>query len=410
MRPEATVTPLTAPATDPGLWPLDPETVFLNHGSFGSCPRPVLEFQQRIRDRLERQPVQFFVRDLEGLLDEARAALARFLGAAPEDLVFVPNATAGINAVLRSLRFGPGDELLTTNHAYNACLNALRFVAERAGAQVVVAAVPFPVPNTAAITQAVLEAITPRTRLALLDHITSPTGLIFPIESLVRELAARGIDTLVDGAHAPGMVPVDLQRLGAAYYTGNCHKWLCAPKGAGFLYVRPDRQHLIRPLAISHGANSPRTDRSRFQLEFGWTGTVDPSAWLAVPEALRVVGSLCPGGWPEVMQRNCALARAARRTLCEALEQPLPCPDELIGALAAVPIWDAADAAPPKSPLYQDPLHDWLWERHRIEVPVIPWPAPPRRLVRVSAQLYNCLGHYERLARALAEAAKQRRL
>lgn len=410
MTPEPTMTQLVEPATDPSLWLLDPQAIFLNHGSFGSCPRPVLDFQQRIRDRMERQPVQFFVRDLEKLLDEARSALGQFLGAAPEDLVFVPNATAGVNAVLRSLRFEPGDELLTTNHAYNACLNALRFVAERTGARVVVAAVPFPVPNASAIARAVLEAVTDRTRLALLDHITSPTGLIFPIEELVAELAARGIDTLVDGAHAPGMVPVDVRRLGAAYYTGNCHKWLCAPKGAGFLYVRPDRQHLIRPLAISHGANSPRTDRSRFQLEFGWTGTFDPSAWLAVPEALRVVGSLCPGGWPEVMARNCALARAARRALCAALGLPLPCPDELIGALAAVPIWDAADATPPKSPLYQDALHDWLWEQHRIEVPIIPWPAPPHRLVRISAQLYNGLGQYERLAHALAQAAKQRRL
>jgi isopenicillin-N epimerase len=409
MQPEPTID-LTKPAADPSLWLLDSDMVFLNHGSFGSCPTPVLEFQQRIRQRMERQPVQFFVRDLEGLLDEAISALAQFLGAAAEDMVFVPNATAGINAVLRSLEFRPGDELLTTNHAYNACLNALRFVAESSGARVVVATIPFPVSDTTAVTEAVLSAVTPRTRLALLDHITSPTGLIFPIEQLVAELAAGGIDTLVDGAHAPGMVPVDLRRLGAAYYTGNCHKWLCAPKGAGFLYVRPDRQHLIRPLAISHGANSPRTDRSRFQLEFGWTGTVDPSAWLTVPEALRFMGSLLPGGWPELMRRNAALARAARRKLCDALGRPLPCPDEMIGALAAVPVWDAVDATPPKSPLYQDPLHDWLWEQHRIEVPIIPWPVPPRRLVRVSAQLYNCLGQYERLAQVLAQAAQQRRL
>jgi|YelNatPaOPRAMG01_1025707.scaffolds.fasta_scaffold04564_10 isopenicillin-N epimerase len=409
MQPEPTID-LTKPAAAPSLWLLDPDMVFLNHGSFGSCPGPVLEFQERIRQRMERQPVRFFVRDLEGLLDEARSALGQFVGAAPADLVFVPNATAGINAVLRSLQFGPGDELLTTNHAYNACLNALRFVAERSGARVTVATIPFPVSDTTAVTEAVLSAVTPRTRLALLDHITSPTGLIFPIEQLVAELTARGIDTLVDGAHAPGMVPVDLRQLGAAYYTGNCHKWLCAPKGAGFLYVRPDRQHLIRPLAISHGANSPRTDRSRFQLEFGWTGTVDPSAWLTVPEALRFMGSLLPGGWPELMQRNAALARAARRKLCDALGRPLPCPDEMMGALAAVPIWDAAEAGPPKSPLYQDPLHDWLWDQHRIEVPIIPWPAPPRRLVRVSAQLYNCLGQYERLAQVLAQAAQQRRL
>ena len=395
---------LAAPAVDPGLWMLDPEAVFLNHGSFGSCPRVVLEFQQEIRHRIERQPVRFFVRDLEAQLDAAGAALARFVGAEPEDLVFVPNATAGVNTVVRSLRFGPGDELLTTDHAYNACNNALRFAAERAGARVVVASVPFPLRSAQGITDAILSAVTPRTRLALLDHITSPTGIIFPMQQLVHALAERGVDALVDGAHAPGMVPLDIRRLGAAYYTGNCHKWLCAPKGAGFLHVRRDRQPLIRPLVISHGANSPRTDRTRFLIEFGWTGTNDPSAWLAVPEALRFMESLRPGGWPEMMQRNRALALAARRILCARLNVPLPCPDEIIGSLAAVPLWDASGTEPPKSPLYEDPLHDWLWDRHRIEVPVIPWPAPPRRLLRVSAQLYNSIGQYERLAEALSEA------
>jgi isopenicillin-N epimerase len=397
---------LTAPAADPGLWMLDPEAVFLNHGSFGSCPCSVLEYQQEIRRRIERQPVRFFVSELEAQLDAARAALAQFVGTEPDDLVFVPNATAGVNTVLRSLQFEPGDELLTTDQAYNACNNALRFVAERAGARVVVAAIPFPLRSEEEIVDAIVSAATARTRLALLDHITSPTGIIFPVQRLVDELAARGIDALVDGAHAPGMVPLDLRRLGAAYYTGNCHKWICAPKGAGFLHVRRDRQAAIRPLIISHGANSPRTDRSRYLIEFGWTGTNDPSAWLAVPEALRFVGSLRPSGWPEVMQRNQALALAARRLLCARLEVPLPCPDELIGSLAAVPLWNAPGTEPPKSPLYEDPLHDWLWDRHRIEVPIIPWPAPPRRLVRVSAQLYNSLPQYERLAQALAGAPR----
>jgi isopenicillin-N epimerase len=404
MMPDDADPTLSLPAADPGLWLLHPEAVFLNHGSFGSCPRAVLEFQNEVRQRLERQPVQFFLSDLERLLDAARGALAEFVGADPEDLVFVPNATAGVNTVLRSLAFAPGDELLTTDQAYNACLNALRFAAERAGARVVIAPVPFPLRAEQQITDAILGAVTARTRLALLDHITSPTGLVFPLARLVKELAARGVETLVDGAHAPGMVPLNLRGLGAAYYTGNCHKWTCAPKGAGFLFVRRDRQAAIRPLVISHGANSSRQDRSRFLLEFGWTGTNDPSAWLAVPEALRCVGALCPGGWPEVMRRNRALALAARRCLCARLNMPLPCPDPLIGSLAAVPLWEAAGTEPPKSPLYEDPLHDWLWAIHRIEVPVIPWPALPRRLLRVSAQLYNSLPQYERLAAALAEA------
>jgi len=384
------------------LWTLDPDVVFLNHGSFGASPAAVLEVQQRLRARMERQPVQFFVRDLEGLLDEARGALSAFLGLDPEDLVFVPNATAGVNAVLRSLPFEPGDELLTTNHAYNACRNALVFVAERARARVMVADVPWPLSSAAAVVDAVLERVTPRTRLALLDHVTSPTGLVLPIERLVHELARRGVDTLVDGAHAAGMVALDLRALGAAYYTGNCHKWLCSPKGAGFLHVRRDRRGLVRPIAISHGANSPRTDRSRFWLEFDWTGSDDPTPYLCVPEAIRYLGSLCPGGWVDLRERNRRLALEARRTLCRALAVPPPCPDAMIGALVAVSLPDGSADSPP-SPLYGDPLQDLLLTRFGIEVPIVPWPLPPKRLVRVSAQLYNTAADYERLAGALGQ-------
>ena len=382
-------------------WPLDPAVTFLNHGSFGSCPLPVLEFQRELRDRMERQPVTFFVRDLEGLLDEARAKLAEFVGSAAADLVFVPNATSGVNAVLRSLEFDPGDELLVTDHEYNACRNALDYVAQRSGARVVVVKIPFPLTSAAEITTRVLSAATSRTRLALLDHVTSQTGMVLPIEVLVRELTARGVDTLVDGAHAPGMVPLNLQRFGAAYYTGNCHKWICSPKGAAFLHVRRDRQECIRPLVISHGGNSLRTDRSRFLVEFGWMGTSDPSAALSVAKAIEFIGALRPGRWPEVMRSNRELALAARRVLCDALGIPLPCPDELIGSLASVPIPDATDATPSKNPLCLDALQDRLLAESGIEVPVVPWPAPPKRLLRISAQLYNSLPQYERLAGAL---------
>ncbi|MFA5191245.1 MAG: aminotransferase class V-fold PLP-dependent enzyme, partial [Verrucomicrobiia bacterium] len=398
---------LSQPASDPAIWPLDPDVVFLNHGSFGSCPRPVFEFQQQIRARLERQPVQFFVRDLEGLLDTARVVLAEFVGADADDLVFVPNATAGVNTVLRSLRFERGDELMVTDHEYNACRNALDFAAAQWSARVTVVAVPFPLASADDIVAAVMERVTPRTRLALLDHVTSQTGLVMPIQRLAEKLAERGVETLVDGAHAPGMMPLRLREIGAAYYTGNCHKWLCAPKGAGFLAVRRDRQALIRPLSISHGANSTRTERSRFQIEFGWTGTCDPSAWLSVPESLRWVGSLLPGGWPEVMRRNRALALAGRKVLCDALSIALPCPEELIGSLASIPIADAADDGAPASPLYADPLQDKLRLRHRIEVPIIPWPAPPKRLLRISAQLYNSLPQYRLLAEALKSEMKE---
>jgi isopenicillin-N epimerase len=383
------------------LWPLDRDVVFLNHGSFGACPAEVLRHQAALRAELEAEPVRFLSRELDGRLDAARAALAAFVGADPDDLAFVTNATSGVNAVLRSRAFAAGDELLTTDHAYNACRNALAFVAERWGARVVVVPVPFPVASPDAVVDAVLAKVTPRTRLALLDHVTSPTGLILPVERLTAALRGRGVDVLIDGAHAPGMLPLDLTALGATYYSGNCHKWLCAPKGSAFLWVRRDRQLDVRPLTISHGASAVRPGRSRFRLEFDWTGTTDPTAWLTVPRAIEYLGGLLPGGWPALMARNHALAVEARGLLGEALGTPPPCPDAMLGSLASVRLPDGDGAAGWRR---VDPLQQRLFEGWGIEVPVMTWPAPPRRLLRISAQLYNRREHYERLAGALAKA------
>ncbi len=383
------------------LWPLDPDVVFLNHGSFGACPSEVLRHQQELRDRMEAGPVRFLSRELDDLLDAARAALARFVGADPDDLGFVTNATTGVNAVLRSLRFSAGDELLTTDHAYNACRNALNFVAERFGVQVVVATVPFPLASPDEVMTAVLSKVTPRTRLAMLDHVTSPTALVLPLERLVAELSRRGIDTLVDGAHAPGMVPLDLRTLGATYYSGNCHKWICAPKGSAFLWVRRDRHADVHPVTISHGANAVRTGRSRFRLEFDWTGTCDPTAWMSVPAAIDYVGSLLPGGWPAVMQRNRALALEARELLCAVAGTPPPCPAEMVGSIASVVLPDGLTTEIGwRRP---DPIQAKLFDQWNIEVPVMSWPSPPKRLIRVSAQLYNHRDHYVRLAEALGK-------
>lgn len=385
-----------------GLWGLDPKVDFLNHGSFGACPLPVLREQARLRRLMESEPVRFLDRELEGRLDEARAVLADFVGADPDDLAFVPNATTGVNTVLRSLRFEPGDEVLATDMEYNACRNAADFTAGK----VVVARLPFPAASPEAAAKAVLACVTKKTRLALLSHITSPTGIVLPVESLVRELQGRGIDVLVDGAHAPGQVPLDLRRLDAAYYTGNCHKWLCAPKGAAFLHVRRDRQDRVRPLVISHGANSRRADRSRFRLEADWTGTDDPTPFLCVPTAIRCVGSAVRGGWPEVMRRNHALAVEAQGILAEALDVPAPCPKEMLGSMAALPLPPGL-AGPPAPPKGFDPLQERLFSQYRIEVPIFPWPTPDKKLLRISAQLYNRREQYQTLAAVLRGAAGQ---
>jgi isopenicillin-N epimerase len=380
-------------------WTLDPEITFLNHGSYGACPKAVLEAQSEWRARLERQPVTFFTRELEALLAKAREPVAQFVGTDPDRMAFVANATTGINAVLRSLDFSPGDELLVTNHEYNASRNVINFVAEKSGATVVVVDVPFPLYGPDDVVQAILAKTTPRTKLLLVDQVTSQTALVLPVEKIVAEMRKRGVETLVDGAHAPGMLPLNIDAIGAAWYTGNCHKWICAPKGAAILVARKDKLDGLRPTTISHGANAPLLGRSLFRVEFDWMGTLDPTPWLTVPDAIRIMASLVPGGWPEIMKRNHDLAVKGRRVIALNLKVDLPCPESMLGSMAALPISPTPKIA--DRPPFVDGLQDALMDRYRIELPVIYWPEKPKRVVRISAQLYNRLDEYERLADAL---------
>lgn len=382
-------------------WTLQSGLTFLNHGTYGACPRSVQQAQSELRNRMEGNPVQFFERELPALLDDAREQLADFIGArSATDLAFVPNVTTGVNTVFRSLSFAPGDELLITNHGYKAVDTALSFVAQRSGAKKRVVQVPFPICGPEAVLEAVLAGVNSRTRLVVIDHVTSPTGLIFPIERLVAELSERGIDTLVDGAHAVGMLPLQLEELGAAYYTGNCHKWLCAPKGAAFLWVRRDRQEGLRPLSIS-GAKSPFYGPNRFRLEFGWTGTSDPSSYLCVPTAIRTLEDLVEGGWPALRSHNHTLALYARRLLCDALGNLPAAPDSMLGSLATVVLPDNEQAA--QSPIHVDVLEAALSADYRIDTPVFAFSGEPRRLLRISAQIYNTEAEYVRLVAALRE-------
>jgi isopenicillin-N epimerase len=394
------------------LWALDPEVTFLNHGSYGACPTAVLAVQRAWRDRLERQPVKFLSRELDGHLAEVRQAVGAFVGADPDDLGLIANATGGVNAVVRSLRFEPGDEILTTDHEYNAILNVARHVAARDGARVVVARLPFPAASEDDVFERIVAAATDRTRLAIVSHVTSPTALVLPVERIVRALADRGIDTLVDGAHAPGMVPLDLDALGAAYYTANLHKWVCAPKGAAFLHVRRDRQAAVRPATISHGANAPEARKVRFRSEFDWQGTLDPTAWLAVPAAIETTGGMVEGGWPAVMARNHELALDAGRAVAGVTGTRMS-PDSMIGSMVALPLpvdgpLGGAAAEDQSSPLEADPLQTAIYDRFAIEVPIGPFPVPaaespeaPTRVIRVSIALHNDRDDVDRLVAAL---------
>ncbi len=360
------------------LFLLDPDVVFLNHGSFGACPRPVFEEYQRLQRELEWQPVEFLGRRLAGLLDEVAAELGDFLNADPEGLVFLPNATTGVNVVARSLRLLPGDEVLATDHEYGALDLLWEFVSGRTGARYVRRAVPVPVESAEAATEAIWGGVTERTRVLFLSHVSSKTAIRFPVAELCRRARASGITTIVDGAHAPGQVPVDLAEIGADFYVGNCHKWLCAPKGSGFLWAAPDRRAALEPLVVSWGW----TAESIFRERHGWQGTRDPAAHLAIPAAIRFQRE---HGWGDVRLR-------CHRLLADALPrlgQPVA-GESLYAQMASVelPSCDPAE------------VRGRLLDEHRIEVACERWNERP--LLRVSVQGYNDEHDLERLERALA--------
>lgn len=380
------------------LFLLDPAVTFLNHGSYGACPRPVFEAYQAWQLKLERQPVAFLdpMRGLSGWMRDARVAMAAIIGTDPDDIVGLTNATVALNVVAQSLPLKPGDEILTTDHEYAALDKTWSYVARRTGAKVVAVTIPLPLTDAAAFTEAVLAGTTPRTRVIFLSHITSATALVFPIAAVVAEARARGIITVIDGAHTPGHIPLDLTALGADYYAGNCHKWLMAPKGAAFLYVRRDLQAGINPHVISHGwtedaatpgtkgvfGNTPFIDGLEMQ------GTRDPSAWLAVPDAIAFRRQ---HGWDAVAARCCDLvqdtaARVAEMTGLAPLSSPEFCAPQMV----AMPV-------PRCDPMA---LKLALLDEYGIEIPCFDW--KDHTIVRVSAQGYNTQAEMDRLVGALA--------
>lgn len=361
---------------------LDPEALFLNHGSFGACPRPVFERYQAWQRELEGEPVDFLDRRLPALLDAARTALADYVGCSMSDLAFVPNATTGVNLAARSLDLRPGDEVLSTDLEYGACDLAWEWACRRAGASYVQAPIPLPLRDPSKVTDALLAAATERTRVLYVSHVTSGTGLVLPVEEIVARARALGLVTVVDGAHAPAQVPVDLAALGADYYSGNAHKWLMAPKGAGFLHVRPEHQERVDAAIVSWGYAEGETFAQRIEKQ----GTRDPAAWLAVPEAIRFQAER---DWESVRDRSRRLALAARRDLCEILGTEPLAPEPMVAQMATV-----------RLPRSAPDLSTRLFNEHRVEIPVA---GPNRDLLRLSAAAYTTRDDIDRLLELLTD-------
>ena len=378
-------------------WLLDEDVIFLNHGSFGACPRAVLAVQRAWQERMEAEPVRFMTRELPQHLDAARAELALFVGARAEDLVFVQNATDGANAVLRSLlpSFKPGDELLTASHAYRAIRQTMAYVAELSGATVVDAEVPFPIADAEEVTDAIRRAISPKTAFAVIDHITSPTGVVFPIKEIIALFKERGIPVLIDGAHAPGQIDLHLDTLGADYYVGNCHKWLYAPKGAALLWVDKKHQSNIHPTVISHFLGGG------YQTEFAWTGTLDPTAFLSIPAGIEFHKKLFAAGSQDYTH---TMLLNARRDIARALGVPLAAPEKMLANLCTFLLPNNPDATDERVLR----LHDALFDEYRIEVPAMN--ANGKLYVRASSQVYNDKSDFDTLKEALVELARAGRV
>jgi isopenicillin-N epimerase len=369
---------------------LEDGVAFLNNGSYGATPRAVFDAVHEWRRRVEAEPVRFYAREAMPALAAARAALAARIGADPEGIGFVDNATTAANAVIASLDLAPGDEVLTTDHVYNAVRNALRHWCGRQGAAVIEAPVPYPIADAEQIVAAIEQHITPRTRLLVIDHIASPTALIMPVERLIAHAHARGIRVLVDGAHAPGQLALDLRALGADWYVGNCHKWMYAQRGCGFLYAASAERARVHPTVISHGYGNG------LAAEFDWTGTRDLCHWLALPAAFAFADELGP---QRIAGYNRALRAAGARLIAERWGTAVGAPPELLGFMAAIRVPGSESATPERA----QALHDALFDRHKVEVPIICFAGA--LWARISAQIFNEIADYERLADAMAPRA-----
>jgi isopenicillin-N epimerase len=369
---------------------LDPNVVFLNHGSFGATPKPVFENYQYWQLRLEQQPVLFLGREYDRLLYDSRCELGKYLNVDPQDLIYIPNATHGVNIIARSLNLGEGDEILTTDHEYGACDYTWEFVCGKVGAKYIHQSIPLPIQTYDGIVEQFWQGVTTRTKVIYLSHITSPTALRLPVEEICSRAKEMGILVVIDAAHSPGQIPVDLQTLGADIVFGNCHKWMLSAKGAAFLYVRRELQHMIDPLVVSWGYNPTQetTTGSRFIDILQWTGTKDPAAALTIPSAIRFMQE---NHWDEVRKISHNLLKMGIEKICALTNMPplYPLESDCYGQMAIAPL-PLSNLAALKSRLYDE---------YRVEVPLIQW--QNKQFIRISVQGYNNQEDIEKLLEAL---------
>jgi isopenicillin-N epimerase len=382
-------------------WQLNEQLVYLNHAQYGATPVRVMRTQAEIRERMERDPTRFLKVDLEPMMDGVREKLGGLLGCNPADLGLIRNATYALCTILRNTPFKPGDEILVTDQEYPSLQNELERMQATQGVKIVKAVIPFPIRSSQMVLERLVALATPHTRMVIVSHITSASAMMYPVASIVREFGERGVDVVVDGAHSPGQIHVDLGAMRPAYFVGSGHKWLSGPKGIGFFYVRPDRQHLFRPLALSGRAHKVRPNRSLFLRDYDYQGTDDYSALLTLPSAIDTMQSLLPGGWNALMRHNHELAMAGREIVSRALGVEPPCPTSMLGSMVTLPLPEAPPALRNRPTCYDDALQDALLERHKIVVPIWRLNGSDQRVVRFSAQLYNTLEQYELLGRAL---------
>lgn len=367
---------------------LVPKVTFLNHGSFGATPKPVFKEYQRWQRELENQPVEFLGRRIAGLLAESRAVLGEYLGTHADNLVYTQNVTVSLNIVARSLKLGAGDEVLASDHEYGAMDRTWHFLSGEQGFAYVNQ--PVKLTSHADFVESFWQGVTPRTKVIFLSHITSPTAIIFPVEEIIRRAKAAGIITIIDGAHVPGQLPLHLDSLGADFYGGNLHKWLCAPKGAGFLYARPEMQHLLKPLVVSWGYEPEVPGPSAFVDQHEWIGTRDMAAFLSVPAAIRFQREQA---WDEVRSACHQLAKYAQDEICALTKMsPLHSRSEnWFAQLVAAPL-------PAKTDIVALKMH--LYDEYKVEIPLVSW--NNHNLIRVSVQGYNSKKDIDRLLFALS--------